>query len=559
MKVPTASITTASKHGLLRALSSWDIVVLVVPVLAISALLMTQAKFLWSKQHMQFFPLAYAAAVWFIYKEGKHDSFATGYRSVVSIVASVSGIACAYVAILIHSSWLGNFTFDVLLFAWCLGRFANMSVLRVVGICSLLLVALPPPFDLDLSMIQWLQGVSTWVSTRLLDVLSINHVHNGNVIAIQAKSLFVEEACSGVDSQYALMAVAGVLLLVSNAGLFVSLATIITVPIWAILGNLLRINLIVLGIEFFEIDLSSGHPHTLLGMTTFALAAWAHWSSVQFLNWLHSHVVVSKKLPDNTFRNATADSTAVKSPRSRPTLLRWFLAYSFALLLLPLGLVFGLAIPRAKEPEITQKVRDMLPNQDDLPNQILVFAQQDFKLTDREIDSIFGSHSRVWTYASNHGNHVLSLDLPFIGWHALWGCYERTGWQKMSRVLIQSDDLGAKLDSPYYEVRFQNDDGSYAILHFSLYDEVGLPILEGDVNLKRSLYDRAERVLKQGLLRLGNDSQSRFDKASFQIQLLSRSLSPPNDQMTKECREMFLRSRNLVVAESLPAFKEMLK
>ncbi len=558
MKAPTASITTASKHGLLRALSSWDIVVLVVPVLAISALLMTQAKFLWSKQHMQFFPLAYAAAVWFIYKEGKHDSFATGYRSVVSILASVSGIACAYAAILIQSSWLGNFAFDVLLFAWCLGRFANMSVLRVVGICSLLLVALPPPFDLDLSMIQWLQGVSTWVSTRLLDVLSINHVHNGNVIAIQAKSLFVEEACSGVDSQYALMAVAGVLLLVSNAGLFVSLATIITVPIWAILGNLLRINLIVLGIEFFEIDLSSGNPHTLLGMTTFALAAWAHWSSVQFLNWLQSYSVVPKKMPDSTFGKATADSPVVDSPRSSLTLV-WWLAYFFTLLLIPIGLVFGLAIPRAKEPEITQKVRDMLPNQDDLPKQVLGFSFRDFQLTDREVNSIFGSHSRTWTYASNHGNHVFSLDLPFIGWHALWGCYERTGWQKMSRVLIQSDDLGAKLDSPYYEVRFQNDDGSYAILHFSLYDELGHPILEGDVNLKRSLYDRAERVLKEGLLRLGNESQSRFDKASFQIQLLSRSLSPPNDQMTKACREMFLRSRNLVVEESLPAFKEMLK
>jgi len=190
------------------------------PIVSLLGLLAAQSKFLSAKQHMQFFPLVYAAAFWFLYQEVKAETFPSGSRSKFSVVAAVLGLAFAYAAILIQSSWLGNFTFDVLFFAWCLGRFGNVSVLRVVGICSLLLVALPPPFDLDLSLIQWLQGASTWVSTRLLHILSILHIQNGNVIEIQSKSLFVEEACCGVDSQYALMAVAGVLLLASKAGAF---------------------------------------------------------------------------------------------------------------------------------------------------------------------------------------------------------------------------------------------------------------------------------------------------------------------------------------------------
>ena len=63
-----------------------------------------------------------------------------------------------------------------------------------------------------------------------MDLTQILHVRRGNIIEIASKPLFVEEACSGVDSQYALMAVAGGLLLVGRAGFLVSFLTTITVP-----------------------------------------------------------------------------------------------------------------------------------------------------------------------------------------------------------------------------------------------------------------------------------------------------------------------------------------
>ena len=120
-----------------------------------------------------------------------------------------------------------------------------------------------------------------------MDLTNIVHVRRGNIIEVPSKPLFVEEACSGVDSQYALMAVAGVLLLLGRAHWWVGLVTILTVPIWAILGNLLRIYLIVIGLEWFGIDLSHGTIHTFLGLGVFVFTAWVHWSSVQFLNYLH--------------------------------------------------------------------------------------------------------------------------------------------------------------------------------------------------------------------------------------------------------------------------------
>jgi exosortase len=135
-----------------------------------------------------------------------------------------------------------------------------------VGICGLLLVTLPPPFGWDKQLVSGLQSLSSFACSRLMDLTQILHVRRGNIIDISSKPLFVEEACSGVDSQYALMAVAGVLLLLGRAGFWVSLLTIITVPIWAILGNLLRIYLIVIGLEWFSTDLSQGSIHTILGL-----------------------------------------------------------------------------------------------------------------------------------------------------------------------------------------------------------------------------------------------------------------------------------------------------
>ncbi len=82
------------------------------------------------------------------------------------------------------------------------------------------------------------------------------------------------------------MAVALVLLLIGRASVLVSVITIVTVPIWAILGNLLRIFSIVIGLDWLGIDLSHGTQHTILGLCAFMLAAWAHWSSVQFLNFV---------------------------------------------------------------------------------------------------------------------------------------------------------------------------------------------------------------------------------------------------------------------------------
>lgn len=550
----------------IRSITRWDLFALVLPVLAISQLLYGQASLLWAKQHMQFFPLAFAATAWFFVQEGNADFAASNRRSRIAIAIAITGILLCYATLAMQSSWLANFALIALVFAWSLGKFGNLTVIRIIGICGLMVVALPPPFDLDRYMVQGLQSLSTIISTRILDITHFVHFRAGNVIEIPSKSLFVEEACSGVDSQYALMAVAGTLLLLGRAGLFVSLVTIVTVPIWAILGNLLRINSIVLGLECFGVDLSSGMKHTILGLLTFSLAAWAHWSSVQFLNMVAMYCS-KQPSPDGWNNNLSGNFSQPEANRVsfRPsnTVSGWALILPALLLLASVfgsfGAVFNWTRKHEFQPDFTSEVASLLPAERDLPKISHGRERTSFSTYDREIGDIFGRHSRVWTYSGEKTNQLVSLDLPFVGWHGLWGCYQLTGWTNFGNELQVFSPDGITLDWPFFESRLRSQDGTYAVLHFSLFDENGNPILYDPKSFENAFSDRFARTLFKDIIRQLKGVPSPSELATFQFQLLSRSDEPATDEQLIVFREMFLEFRQTIRDKSMPAFRRLLK
>ena len=66
----------------------------------------------------------------------------------------------------------------------------------------LLWLIIPPPFELDRQLILWLQSLTTRWASAVLDFLGQYHVLAGNVVEIGGRRLFVEEACSGVNSLF---------------------------------------------------------------------------------------------------------------------------------------------------------------------------------------------------------------------------------------------------------------------------------------------------------------------------------------------------------------------
>jgi exosortase len=545
---PTATSVKSASPAL--RVTRWDWLALILPALAIAPQLYTQSLFLWEKQHLQFFPLAFAAAGWFLYTEGDWNSPSQGARRNIALATSISAILLSIVSIVFVSSWLSHASLVALLWAWAAGRFSNLTWLRITGICGLLLVTVPAPGGMDGQLIQSLQSLSSIICSSLMDVSNIIHVRRGNVLEIAAKNLFVEEACSGVDSQYALMAVAGVLLLVGRASLTVSLLTIVTVPIWAILGNLLRIYTIVVGLEFFGIDLATGTVHTLLGLFVFVIAAWAHWSSVQFLNFLELKYFGGPSRNESKSELSASDQERTSSKLGSVLEKFVFAVSAITLLLTPLSFYALIKYLEKPVPRISKSAAERFPGKDDLPANIAGQQQIGFYTQERETRNILGQHSKTWVYSGKRGKQVASLDMPFRGWHPLWECYMKSGWNRIESTQIKSDLNGAALSSSFFESVLENSDGEIAILHFSLLDEDAEPFLyEGsfeDTNVQRSRWENTIFTI------YSRDDGRMREKVTFQFQVLTTLEEMPSTPQLQALRDIFVEMRNRLFSKSKP-------
>ncbi len=535
------------------SITRWDAFSLVIPAIALSPLLYSQGTFLWGKQHLQFFPLAIAAVCYFFATEWDPAVAVEPRKQAYAKILSWLVMALVAVSSLLYSSWLAHATMVIALFTWALGRVGNLSLLRLIGICGLVAITIPFPFGGDHALIEWLQKASSLACSRMMDVLGIVHVRSGNIMEITAKPLFVEEACSGVDSQYALMAVAGVLLLIGRASLWVSIATIVTVPIWAILGNILRIFAIVLGLEYWNLDLSEGTKHMLLGLVCFSMAAWAHWSSVQFLNYLETFRIPLQPSVGPSMRDDSAESCRIQG---YPGPFLFPLCCSL-ILFAPVGwfLIIGNETHNAI-PIIEEEVVARFPGRD--ANFSKGFGNYvGFETQTRSRGDFQGQYSRCWAFATDRGSETISLDMPFRGWHPLWICYQSGGWDLVSSELVSVENEASALAWPVYEALLANEFGEHAVLYFVLFDRNGEPYRHEGTRLFRAQRNRQYRTLYQEVVALAKRLQGDTLPLTFQLQMLAKSGSPYTHAELIGLRERFVAMRDRAMKEFYPALQSM--
>lgn len=536
-----------------RQLTTWDFFALIIPLVGVSPLLYLQGVFLWSKEHLQFFPLAFAAAIWFFYSEGCGSIPVKKLRGRCAFIGACFSILFCSLALVFYSAWLAHFSLLCIVVFWAIGRLGNLSLLRIVGIWGLMVVTLPPPFGWDHVMVQQLQLLSSSVSSKLMDITNIVHIRSGNVIEIASQKLFVEEACSGVDSQYALMAVAGVLLLVGRTGLIVSLLTIVTVPIWAILGNLLRIYSIAVGLELVGVDLSRGTTHTLLGLVTFSLSAWAHWSSVQFLNWLALFI---QKSPEVTLEQQSLDVSDLKN--SGVLSRAWLVFPTLMLLLTPVAVIGVIERQfRLEVPIMTKEVAEQFPGERELPRRILNAERVGYYTQERSRTDSIGQHSRIWNYGGAQATHIASLDMPFRGWHPLIECYGLIGWKKINASRIDKGPNGTELPWNYFEYELVDKEGKHGLLQFSLFDRDGKPYHYAGNYGQDDYDDRVARSFLPTLSKLMATLASPPEPLTFQFQLLTTTNEPVSDEMRARARQMFLMLRDQALLKSVDALSKL--
>jgi len=553
------AVATQNDSWSISSMKTWDWFALILPLIAISPLLYVQCYILWGKQHLQFYPLAWGSVVYFLLLEGNPSALVPRQRGMIAFCVSCFSILLCYASLVLFSSWLAQFSLIVIVWSWALGRFGNLTPLRLTGICGLLLITLPAPSGWDAKLVQMLQSLSSTCCSRLMDVTHIQHIRAGNVIEISSKPLFVEEACSGVDSQYALMAIAGVWLLIGKTNFWVSVCTIVTVPIWAILGNLLRIYSIVIGLEFFDVDLSVGFSHTLLGLLAFSVAAYAHWSSVQIFNYCHGFIVSQYQGANVVTSEAVWPVQNAFEPLSR-TQHRWWLLVPAPMLLLTMVAISGVLLIRTGDYslEVDERIVDRFPDKQDLPTSCQAFGMASFRKETRDRGDLLGQYSRVWTYdAVDGGQLIASLDLPFRGWHPLWECYENAGWKRLETSRIVAGVDGGTIKWPAFKVQLINQEQKHGLLLFSLFDQFGKPYdFDGSFEYRRE-GSRFNRSILNIVQQLRSGSVVVQDPMTFQFQTLFLSDRPFDERDTRETLGIFLQLRDRAFASSKAAISQI--
>jgi exosortase len=493
----------SSQSGSMR---NWFLVVAVVAVaVAYAPMLTVFYQQLWYRPHTQFFPFVIAAFIglfWSRWRSATAPTTSTGWPRVAAAFAFIAWLTLV-IAVAIYNPWLSAASLNLLLAAVCIVVAGQRNVTYLWGIWALLILLLPLPLGLDQQFISGLQLVSSRWSSTLLDYCGVLHVMQGNTLQLPQKQLFVDEACSGIVSVMSIVAcgmIYGVwrnrpplhIILLVAAGIF-----------WAVLLNVLRITIIALALEWFQLDWSHGTSHEILGLCLFLIAfgglistdvliagmlapieeAWPGLADTKTYGKLLVRgwdAIAACGSPGKASTDADPDEPAPTPPRwvpPKPAVATVLLTAAFAMVgVLQIGVIAwasGNPIPAARALAPAKTLE-----RTSLPDSLAGIQCVGFTTDQRERDNIFGEYSKIYEYRDSAGQvYQVSCDFPFSqGWHELTVCYRGAGWEIDDRRMFAMPGSTTKEPWTAVEAVLVKPGGTSGFVTWAIFDENGAPV-----------------------------------------------------------------------------------
>lgn len=334
------------------------------------------------------------------------------------------------------------------------------------------LVALWPPLwllfrlpsELESSLVFGLQEASSYMASSVLDLIGITHYRQGNIIELPAGELFVEEACSGVQSTFTLIFCAAFLVPLFHRSLWLLPIYVATSALWAVLLNLTRIVVIALGLDWFQVDLANGWQHEVLGYCCLFLAIVFLLSTDRLLAVVFFPVPASnfplggynpinrvwnymfslpKEVVDNLpdFEGKSVAEARVGKTGSmtgaKIGIGNWMVRIVpiFAGLVL-LGQLYVFATsfsPKNAGEKLSVAWRPSAELLKDLVPGLEVIGH---KQTTGSINMPFGQLSDIWECRYNNIPVQIALSQPYPEWHDLRVCYKATAWRLLDGLTV---------------------------------------------------------------------------------------------------------------------------
>ncbi len=136
----------------------------------------------------------------------------------------------------------------------------------------LLIIIIPIPNQLYSMVTLPLQLKVSQISEMIIQLFNIPVMREGNIIHIPQKTFQIVEACSGLRSMITLITLSLIMGYFMLTNLFCKgLLLVTSVPV-AFFINVIRVVTLVLAFHYFQLDLTVGTAHTVLGLAVFGIA-----------------------------------------------------------------------------------------------------------------------------------------------------------------------------------------------------------------------------------------------------------------------------------------------
>lgn len=373
------------------------------------------------------------------------------------------------------ATWLDSTSLQLIglgMFAavWLAGLFPRPQlggILVLIGV-----ICLPVGFFQG-NLLLWLQQLASVMASWALDVTGVAHLRQGVILETVQGTLFVEEACSGMQSLLTGLVVSQVYFCWQKKGLLFSLAGLLCCSAFLILGNCLRIFLIGWLYADHAIDLTKGWKHELTGLGVYLLALALLPSLTGVLDGIGAAWVRWRK-PWKRRRARTGESrreTGSPAPRPLKQVLLdgmparglWVVIGLMGVATVAEALIFrsgddtGAAIESNGLPPLAEI---MLPAE-------LAGWQQDPGKGELSVIGQSTLEQRVWTFRKGAITAWVAAGLPYDELHPLRSCYINRDWAIAREGDLAPQDL---LPLSYLELRSRENARAPMLVLYDNYD-----------------------------------------------------------------------------------------
>ena len=521
-----------------KSLQIWLWMGLVLPLLSMLPLLSEQAKGIFAQRIYLFFPLTTLIGAWLFYRTGNYR-LASLRRGRIALGVACFGMGLAVLGIYFFSPWVVHVAAVVVIFGWSLGAFGGSSWTRIAAICSLFAVSVPVPSGRDLQIDVKLHALASWAANGFLDAISVPNIVEGNTLQIQDRKILVGEVCGGSDSVYALMAFGLAIVVSRRCSLLVSLVTLLLVPFCSVLGNVLRILATAIGLEYLDVNLSTGNGYLITAVIVFVLSM----ASIVLLHISAQAILdpISEKTAPNNLTKLFQWVTDWPRADDRSLLVPTLWRVKFVALVLPClaCVIFGslsayavLSTERVNTSlfGFSDEQASALPAQGAFPAQFGSLRMIGYTPTTQSSINTLGRFSHLWKF-ENKGNQVFAtLDFPFNGWRAVWVGYQSSGWKIIDTKPVNIPPERGGEAWTVEEFRMQNQYGLFGFVWYAFFDDQAVPIRRENEAVGYHRVSLLKRLQKSPVEKL---------PMSFQVQLFLESGRDLSELEMESNRQLF--------------------